>query len=194
MLFGTSQIISRNGRDLKIQHQNTEISFVKEYVYLGYTVDSNLRTNPKGPNKKASGRIRRLQNVRKYLTVDAALKIFWMIILAILTYGSTVKTTFTETQKEKLISLKNRAKSIIRSEDVPNIIDVIKCESCLLVKECLERKIQNPIFEEYFALVSHDKETRNNNCLFRLPSVKLEIAKQRFIMAELNYITFCHWT
>ena len=30
---------------LKIQYQNTEISFVKEYVYLGNTVDSNLRMN-----------------------------------------------------------------------------------------------------------------------------------------------------
>ena len=111
MLFGTSKRISKNGRDLKIQHQNIEISFVKEYVYLGNTADSNLRmhTNFDCAYKKASGRLRLLQNVRKYLTVDAALKIFRMIILPILTYGSTVKTTFTETQKEKLISLQNRA-------------------------------------------------------------------------------------
>ena len=58
-------------------------------------------------------------------------------------------------------------------------IDVIKCESCLLVK-CLGRKIQNPIFEEYFTLISHEKGTRNNNYLLRLPRVKLEIAKQSF--------------
>ena len=101
-----------------------------------------------------------------------------MIILPILTYGGTVKTTFTETQKEKLILLQNRAKSIIGSEHVPIIIDVIKCESCLLMEKCLERKIQNQIFEEYFALISHDKATRNNNCLLRLPRVELEIAKQ----------------
>ena len=45
MLFGTSKRISKNGRDLKIQHQNIEICFVKENVYLGNTVDSNLRMN-----------------------------------------------------------------------------------------------------------------------------------------------------
>ena len=139
-----------------------------------------MNTNFDCAYKKASGRLRLLQNVRKYLTVDAPLKIFRMIILSILTYGSTVKTTFTETQKEKLISLQNRTKSIIRSEDVPNINDVIKCESCMLVKKCLEQKIQNPTFEEYFALISHEKGTRNNNCLLRLPRVKLEIAKQIF--------------
>ena len=45
MLFGTSKRMSKNGRDLRLQCPNTEISFVKEYVYLGNTVDSNLRTN-----------------------------------------------------------------------------------------------------------------------------------------------------
>ena len=140
MLFGTSKRISKYGRDLKIQYQNTEISFVKEYIYLGNTVDSHLLMNTNFDCaykiKKASGRLRLLQNVKKYLTVDAALKIFRMIILPILTYSSTVKITITETQKEKLTSLQKRAKSIIRSEDVPNIIDVIECESYLLVKKC----------------------------------------------------------
>ena len=42
MLFGTSKRISKYGRDLKIQYQNTEISFVKEHVYLGNTVDIHL--------------------------------------------------------------------------------------------------------------------------------------------------------
>ena len=164
MLFGTFKRISKNGRDLKIQYQNTKKSFVKEYVYLGNTVDSNLRinTNFDCAYKKASDRLRLPQNVRKYLTVDAALKIFRMIILPILTYGSTLKTTFTETLEDKLISLQNRAKSIIRSEDEPNIIDVIKCESCVcfnLMKKCLEQKIQNPTFEEYFALINQPETT-----------------------------------
>ena len=182
MLFGTSKRISKYGRDLKIQYQNTEISFVKDYVYLGNTVDSHLlmNTNFDCAYKKASGRLRLLQNVRKYLTVDAALKIFRMIILPILTYSSTVKMTITETQKGKLTSLKKRAKSIIRSEDVPNIIDIIECESCLLVKKCLEQEIHNPIFDEYFTMISHEKGTRNNNCMLRLPRVKLEVAKQSF--------------
>jgi hypothetical protein len=188
MLFGTSKRISEYGRDLKIQYQNTQISFVKEYVYLGNTVDSHLLMDTNFDCaykiKKASGRLRLLQNVRKYLTVDAALKIFRMIILPILTYSSTVKITITETQKEKLTSLQKRAKSIIRSEDVPNIIDVIECESCLLVKKCLEQEIHNPIFDEFFLSIfdeiSHEKGTRNNNCMLRLPRVKLEVAKQSF--------------
>jgi hypothetical protein len=125
MLFGTSKRISKYGRDLKIQYQNTEISFVKEYVYLGNTVDSHLlmNTNFDCAYKKASGRLRLLQNVRKYLTVDAALKIFRMIILPILTYSSTVKLNdhHRDTKGKVNFASKTRAKSIIRSEDVPNI-------------------------------------------------------------------------
>ena len=125
MLFGTSKRISKYGRDLKIQYQNTEISFVKEYVYLGNTVDSHLlmNTNFDCAYKKASGRLRLLQNV-------------------------------------------------------------IECESCLLVKKCLEQEIHNPIFDEFFLSIfdeiSHEKGTRNNNCMLRLPRVKLEVAKQSF--------------
>jgi hypothetical protein len=137
-----------------------------------------MNTNFDCAYKKASGRLGLLQHVRKYLTVDAALKIFRMIILPILTYSSTIKMTITETQKEKLTSLQKRAKSIIRSEDVPNITDVIECESCLLVKKCLEQEIHNPIFDEYFTMISHEKGTRNNNCMLRLPRVKLVVAKQ----------------
>jgi hypothetical protein len=121
MLFGISKRISKYGRDLKIQYQNTEISFVKEYVYLGNTVDSHLlmNTNFDCAYKKASGRLRLLQNV-------------------------------------------------------------IECESCLLVKKCLEQEIHNPIFNEYFTMISYEKGTRNNNCMLRLPCVKLEVAKQSF--------------
>ena len=69
MFFQNSKRISKNRRDLKIQHQNTEISFFKECVYLGNTVDSNLRmdTNFDCSYKKASGRRRLLQNVRIFL-------------------------------------------------------------------------------------------------------------------------------
>ena len=45
MLFGTSKRMRKNGRDLRLQCPSTEISFAKEYVYLGNAVDSNLRTN-----------------------------------------------------------------------------------------------------------------------------------------------------
>ena len=86
--------------------------------------------------------------------------------------------SFTETQMKKLTSLQNRAKSIIHSENVPNITDVFNCESCLLVKKCLEKELYDPIFDEYFIMISHEKRTRNSNSLLRLPHLK--VAKESF--------------
>ena len=38
----------------------------------------------------------------------------------------------------------------------------------------------NPIFDDYFTNITHDKATRNNSNILRLPHVKLEVAKQSF--------------
>ena len=60
--------------------------------------------------KKASDRLRLLQSVRNNLTTRSAVDIFIMMILPILTNGSTVKTAFTNSQMIKLESFENRAK------------------------------------------------------------------------------------
>ena len=42
MLFGTQKHLKLHGRDLNISYNGTNITFVKEYVYLGNKLDSNL--------------------------------------------------------------------------------------------------------------------------------------------------------
>ena len=67
MLFGTSQRLKRNGRDLNIVYNNTRINFVTEYVYLGNLLDNHLSltANFDRAVKKACGRLRILSNVRR---------------------------------------------------------------------------------------------------------------------------------
>lgn len=74
MLFGTAKRSSLNGREVKIYYNGTIISFVKEYEYLGNVLDSslNLNTNFNRAYKRASSRMRLLQN---YLNTRAATKI-----------------------------------------------------------------------------------------------------------------------
>ena len=50
----------------------------------------------------------------------------------------------------------------------------------MLVRKCLQQQTNIVIFNNYFEILSHTMETRNNNYLLRLPQVKLEIAKQGF--------------
>ena len=99
-------------------YNNAAINFVTEYVYLGNLVDNHmtLSSNFERACKKASGRLCLLHNVRRYLTTESAKMIFELMIMPILTYSSTSKTTFNNTQLQKISSLERRATKVIGYE------------------------------------------------------------------------------
>ena len=49
-----------------------------------------------------------------------------------------------------------------------------------MVEKCLRKEIGHESFDNYFRMISHSKETRNNNISIKLPKIKLEVAKQGF--------------
>ena len=184
MLFGTAKRVKQHSRELKISYNGTSISFVSEYVYLGNVIDSTLtlQSNFNRAYKRASNRLRLLKSVREYLDINAATKKFNMMILPILSYAGPIKLTYTQTQKDRLISLLNRAKDITGNDTLGDIHDVIQRQNCMLVRKCLQQQTNSVTFNNYFEIVSHTVETRNNNYLLRLPQVKLETAKQGFLL------------
>ena len=129
MLFGTARRLSKNGRKLKIYYNGSIISCVKEYEYLGNVLDSslNLNTNFNRTYKRASSRMRLLQNVMSYLTTHAATRIYTLMILPILTYAGPVKSTYTKTQTDQLVSLHLRAKSITGNNHLNSMTDLFIC-------------------------------------------------------------------
>ena len=88
-----------------------------------------------------------------------------MMIMPILTYQSTVKITFTNTQKEMLKSLQRRA-SVIVGHEVPFVIQLIHREACILTVN------------------KHSQRTRNSGYLLKMPRVKLELGKNSFKYAD----------
>ena len=80
----------------------------------------------------------------------------------------------------RLISLLNRAKDITGNDTLGDIHDAIQRQNCMLVRKCLQKQTNSVTFNNYFEILSHTMETRNNNYLPRLPQVKLETAKQGF--------------
>ena len=48
------------------------------------------------------------------------------------------------------------------------------------MRKCLIKDICEH-FQNYFTLIEHKKETRNNNCTLRLPSIKKEYARKSFL-------------
>jgi len=181
MLFGTPQRLNKHGRKLIITHNGTVINFVTEYVYLGNLVDKHLSLSPNFNRayKKACGRLRLLTTVRRNLTTETAELIYKMMILPILTYSSTIKTTFTATQSNKFATLERQAAKII-GKPVINSVELINTQIQSLVIKCINKETGHEVFDNYFEVKRHCKSTRNNELLLNLPTIKLEILRPSF--------------
>ena len=129
---------------------------------------------------KASGRLRLLANLRPSLTVEAARKVYISMIVPLLTYTGTIHLNLTNTQLQKLSSIEKRASKIISTNaTLPKIHQLIKKDACLQVRKCLNHDVCNN-FRNYFKLLTHNNNTRNNKLLLRIPRVKLTFAKKSF--------------
>ena len=61
--------------------------------------------------------------------------------------------------------------------------------ACILVRRCLDSGICEN-FQGYFELQQHKTETRNSECLIRLPCIKTEYAMKsfHFMLEKLNLL------
>ena len=104
-----------------------------------------------------------------------------MMILPILVYRSTVKISFTTTQKNRLKSLERRA-TVIIGKEVQSVINIINREACSFIRKCLDENVCSN-YLNYFTINKHSRNTRNSGHLLKLPRVKLEIGKSSFMFA-----------
>ena len=170
MLLGTAKRLKSHGRELRISYNNVAVNVVTEYEYLGNLIDHhlNLSKNFDRSFKKASSRLRLLKSVRKHLTKKASETIYELTVLPLITYAATIKTTFTDTQINKLSSLDSRALKVIGAP-VKKTTMVMEKQVIRLVKICLQKELNHEVFDNYFEVISHTKRTQNNNCSLRLP-------------------------
>ena len=182
MLLGTAQRMKRHGHELKIVHNNTIVNTVTQYCYLGNVIDQHLTLsgNFDRSYKKTASRLRLLSSVRKYLTTKASKIVYDLMILPLLTYSSTIKTSYNRSQSSKLESLERRAAKIIGINSVKSTKAVVEKHICSLVKQCLKKEIQHDVFDNYFDVLDHTEGTRNNKRSLKLPSIKLETSRPSF--------------
>ena len=53
----------------------------------------------------------------------------------------------------------------------PSVVGANKISACKFVRKCLENDICD-ILKNYFTLQQHERETRNNELILKLPSIK----------------------
>jgi len=118
--------------------------------------------------------------MRMYLNIEAAYKIFEMVILPLLLYSSLINLQLSTTQRRRLCSIERRAKQIIGgTKKVGSIEKLMKKKACKIVKKCLDDEVCTQ-FKGYFKINHHSRTTRNSNTLMKLPKVKLEFFRKSF--------------
>ena len=102
------------------------------------------------------------------------------MIIPILTYCATAHLKKSQGQLEKLESLHRRATEIINSnitsKKIKSPSEVIKVKALQTVRKCLDGSTCSN-FSDYFQVVNHHKNTRNNGLLLKVPRLKLEYAR-----------------
>ena len=81
-------------------------------------------------------------------------------------------------------SFHKRAERIVNTNDenrtvLQSISNANKKRACAFVKLCLDDEVMDS-FKQYFVLCKHNKNTRNNAKMIRLPNIKTEYARKSF--------------
>ena len=184
LLFGTAKKLANLNDSFSVCYRGELISETKEYKYLGMEVNSSLNLNSHCEKnlKRASNRLRLLAKLRTCLNLKSAKTIYQSMILPTLTYCGIIQLKLNPTQLMKLTSFHDRAVKIVSlgnsiSTELPSVIQCNRKRACEIVRKCLIKDIC-PLFHDYFTIINHDKKTRNNDCLLRLPKIRTEYARK----------------
>ena len=181
MLFGTSQ--RTKNKTLDIEHQHRSLAGTKSYKYLGVQLDQNLniKDHTTQTYKKVCNRLQLLKRLRPKLTTKAAITIYQSMILPLVTYCSLV-TYSNESYLKKAKLLHSRAEQIICNNSNQCLLKSIDLTmKKTLCKHVFKILIGEPfcnVFRDYFHTMNNN--TRNKNCIIRLPAAKLEAYKKSF--------------
>ena len=158
-----------------------------KYKYLGVLVDqtANLNEHFCSVFKKASDRLRLLKKIRHCLAMDAAQSVYKCMIVPLLTYSSIVTFNLNATQTARVQNLQDRATRTIKSGEsahlkVPDLMNLAKFQTCLLVKQCMDMNTCSNFSTDYFERLQHEKNTRNNGFSLKISKIRLESTKSAF--------------
>ena len=135
----------------------------------------------KRTNKATSTRLQLLGKMKSFTTVKARYAIYTAMIIPLLTYSCHIQSTFTKTQLDIFSSIDQRAKAMLPNESQPTSIHNDLKSACVnMVKKSLNKELVSNIFDNYFKMIVHSKNTSNNKHSIRLPPVRLEVARRGF--------------
>ena len=169
-----------SGKKLTLYYDGIQIQTTETHKYLGTTLDStlSLSTNFEKMYKKTTAKLHMMYSLCSYLDQHSKIKVFRGMILPWITYNCTVNLDLNLTQRKKLQTINRLATNVIGSRQ-PSVKNEIKKRSIILAQKCAEKDTWKN-FKDYFNIVSHDRETRNNGYSLQIPNTKLKYPKCGF--------------
>ena len=137
-----------------------------------------MKEHFKGICKKVSTRIRLLKRIRPFITDLETLRVYQALIVPSITYCS-LTNFYHQPYWKATISLFESRVGKLTDKDIPSIDKILE-KIYKTVFKCLKGNI--PMLENYFERISHNKETRNNNIMLRVPKIILESTKKSFLL------------
>ena len=186
MVVGTKLRLSKVNSNINVEYHSIKVNFTQSYKYLGVKVDPslNLCNHFQFVYKTASSRLRLLRRIRPNITKTVTLCIYQAFIVPKIMYCSFINYFQQNYRLNLLSSLENHTSAIIDTKGrvrVPSINQIPKTKICKFIWKCLDSQPAN--FVNYFTLIEHNRETRNNKCSIWLPSIKLESTRNSFFFS-----------
>ena len=124
------------------------------------------------------------KGIRDSLDLTSAKAVYDSMILPTFTYCGVLQLKLTSTQAKRLTSFHDRCLKIINGNSknpiaIQSVANAKGTRACKLVRKCLDNDICEN-FQGYFELQQHKTQTRNSECLIRLPCIKTEYARKSF--------------
>ena len=99
-----------------------------------------------------------------------------------MTFNGIIHLNHTQMQVKKLKSLDRRATELTKDTNIKSTLDLLKQHACQIVRKCLDGESCDNM-NGYFEILAHERCTRNNGLLTRIPKIRLNGMKHSFFYA-----------
>ena len=181
VLYGSHQKLAKQQK-CSILLGGMKVNEADQYEYLGITLDKhlNLTLQVNKLYKRITSRINLLSRIRHAISPTAAESIYSTMINPLLLYCYPIYAGLSCSNKSRLQSLQDRAKVIVSTERSKIWLPVETQRKQRMAIDVFKsvHKIGLEENHELFNLVCHQKNTRSNGSLIRLPTVKTEAGRK----------------
>ena len=189
MIFTTNQK-KRTVFPIELKLHNERIPVVDSYKYLGQTLDCSLTFTQhiKGLVKNVGHKLYLLTKLRRYLTTQAAERVYKVMVLPYFDYGDLFYEACTKDNLNKLQRLKNRALRCI-SGTAYNNLSLDELHSKFNIKKLSLPRTQH-LANFMYKRAQESKYIDNRNLITREHSKKLMIVIKPNIEKVKNSLLF----